>query len=56
MTAVGGFDMIIFSFGSGFNLESTDPSYLASVRSSIQYANEHGIEVSTMSDTHCFDE
>ena len=25
MSAVGGFDMLIFSFGSGFNLENTDP-------------------------------
>jgi hypothetical protein len=37
----GGFDMIIFSFGSGFNLESKDPKYWAQVLCTpctIQYA------------------
>jgi len=41
----GGFDMLIFSFGSGFNLESTDPIYWAEVEGSISYANAHGVEV-----------
>eukprot|EP01064_Diplonema_japonicum_P011089 TRINITY_DN1836_c1_g1_i1.p1 TRINITY_DN1836_c1_g1~~TRINITY_DN1836_c1_g1_i1.p1 ORF type:complete len:730 (+),score=233.37 TRINITY_DN1836_c1_g1_i1:85-2274(+) len=40
-----GFEMFIFSFGSGFNLESTNPSYLAEVKSLVQYANAKGIEV-----------
>ena len=41
----GGFDMIIFSFGSGFNLESTDPAYWAEVKASIDYANSYGVEI-----------
>jgi hypothetical protein len=41
----GGFDMIIFSFGSGFNLESTDPKYWAQVKASVSYANAHGVEI-----------
>ena len=45
MAEVGGFDMLIFSFGSGFNLENDDPTYLATMKSSIAYANAHGIEV-----------
>ena len=40
-----GFDMIIFSFGSGFNLESTDPVYQAEIKASVQYANAHGVEI-----------
>ena len=48
MVAVGGFDMLIFSFGSGFNLESDDPDYLTKVRDSVAYANQHGIEVCTV--------
>ena len=40
-----GFEMLIFSFGSGFNLESTDPLYWAEVKGSISYANAHGVEV-----------
>ena len=41
----GGFDMIIFSFGSGFNLESSDPQYWTEVKASVDYANAHGIEI-----------
>ena len=41
----GGFDMIIFSFGSGFNLESTDPVYWAQVKASVAYANARGVEI-----------
>ena len=41
----GGFDMIIFSFGSGFQLESTDPAYWAEIKSSVDYANSHGVEI-----------
>ena len=40
-----GFDMIIFSFGSGFNLENTDPAYLKQMAESITYANSKGVEV-----------
>jgi hypothetical protein len=34
----GGFDMIIFSFGSGFHLESKDPKYWAQIKASVDYA------------------
>eukprot|EP00754_Rhynchopus_humris_P025613 Rhum_TRINITY_DN14949_c0_g1::Rhum_TRINITY_DN14949_c0_g1_i1::g.128763::m.128763 len=40
-----GFEMFIFSFGSGFNLESDDPTYLAKVKSQVDYAKAKGIEV-----------
>ena len=35
MAIVGGFDMLIFSFGSGFNLEDNDAAYLAQMAKSI---------------------
>jgi hypothetical protein len=44
MAAVG-FEMLIFSFGSGFNLETTDPTYIAQVKAQIDYAHSKGIEV-----------
>ena len=37
--------MLIFSFGSGFRLESADPAYLASIKAQIDYAKTKGIEV-----------
>ena len=41
-----GFEMIIFSFGSGFQIESTDEAYIAKIKASIDYAKAHGgIEV-----------
>ena len=40
-----GFEMLIFSFGSGFRLESADPAYLASIKAQIDYAKSKGIEV-----------
>jgi hypothetical protein len=44
MVAVG-FEMLIYSFGSGFNLETADPVYLAQVKKQIDYAKSKGIEV-----------
>ena len=45
MQAVG-FEMIIFSFGSGFQIESTNEDYIAKIKASIDYAKSHGgIEV-----------
>ena len=41
-----GFEMMIYSFGSGFKLESNDPAYLNKVAKQIKYANSKGIEVS----------
>lgn len=40
-----GFEMVIISFGAGFNLESTDPQYLAQMRNISAYARSKGIEV-----------
>ena len=37
--------MVLYSFGSGWNLESEDPSFLPSLRADVAYANERGIEV-----------
>ncbi len=44
MAAVG-FEMYIYSFGSGFNLENLDKTNVDKVASDIQYAKEKGIEV-----------
>lgn len=43
--AATGFEMLIYSFGSGFNLETADPAYLAQIKSQIDYAKSKGIEV-----------
>ena len=40
-----GFEMMIYSFGSGFSLESDDPIYLDQIRDDIAYAHWNGIEV-----------
>ena len=40
-----GFDMLIFSFGSGFILESADPAYLRRIKAQVAYARAKGIEV-----------
>eukprot|EP01137_Pigoraptor_chileana_P026613 Opistho-2@8183 len=40
-----GFEMLIFSFGTSFQMENTDPAYLASLRANVEYARAKGIEV-----------
>ena len=40
-----GFDMLIYSFGSGFQLESTSAEYFAQVRANVAKAKSKGIEV-----------
>ena len=40
-----GFEMIILSFGTSFDIENNGSAYLAQMKSDIAYANEHGIEV-----------
>ena len=40
-----GFEMLIYSFGSGFSMESTDPAYISSIRDTVTYARSLGIEV-----------
>jgi hypothetical protein len=43
--AATGFEMIIFSFGTPFNMETTDPAYLAQIHELVTYAASKGIEV-----------
>ena len=40
-----GFEMLIYSFGSGFNMESTSDSYLQQIKTDIDYAKSKGVEV-----------
>eukprot|EP01065_Artemidia_motanka_P000574 TRINITY_DN1026_c0_g1_i1.p1 TRINITY_DN1026_c0_g1~~TRINITY_DN1026_c0_g1_i1.p1 ORF type:complete len:774 (+),score=191.91 TRINITY_DN1026_c0_g1_i1:58-2379(+) len=40
-----GFEMLIFSFGSGFRLETADKAYLNKIKGQIAYAKSKGIEV-----------
>ncbi|MEM7308447.1 MAG: alpha-galactosidase [Planctomycetota bacterium] len=40
-----GFEMLILSFGSGFNIESEDPAYVESWKEIADYAREHGVEI-----------
>ena len=44
-TSTIGFEMIFYSFGSGFDLESTNTTYLSQLKADIAYANSKGIEV-----------
>ncbi|MFO0914800.1 MAG: hypothetical protein U0795_17715 [Pirellulales bacterium] len=43
--AAVGFEMIIYTFGSGLNMESDDPAYLAQIKADVDYAHSRGIEV-----------
>jgi len=40
-----GFEMIILTFGSGFNIESEDADYIAQFKKIVDYAHSKGIEV-----------
>jgi len=40
-----GFEMIILTFGSGFNIESENPDYIADFKTLVDYAHRKGIEV-----------
>ncbi len=40
-----GFEMVILTFGSGFNMENTDPKYLAELKELADYAHSKGIEL-----------
>jgi len=44
-----GFEMIIYTFGSGLNAESEDPLYLARIREDVDYARSKGIETGAYS-------
>ncbi len=47
--ATVGFEMIIYTFGSGLDMENTDPAYLARVKADVDYAHAHGLEVGAYS-------
>ena len=47
--AAVGFEMIIYTFGSGLEMERTDPNYLAGVKADVDYAQARGIEVGAYS-------
>ncbi len=40
-----GFEMVILTFGSGFNFESDDPAYLASMKALVEYGRSKGVEL-----------
>ena len=40
-----GFEMIIYTFGSGLEMEKEDPSYLAKVKADVDYAHSKGLQV-----------
>ena len=40
-----GFEMVIMTFGSGFNIESEDPNYIAEMKELANYAHSKGIEI-----------
>jgi len=40
-----GFEMVIMTFGSGFNIESEDPEYVARIKADVDYAHAKGVEV-----------
>ncbi|MEO1525584.1 MAG: hypothetical protein AAFX06_09110 [Planctomycetota bacterium] len=44
-----GFEMIILSFGSGFNMDNEGPEYLATWREVADYAHAKGIEIGSYS-------
>jgi hypothetical protein len=40
-----GFEMVILTFWSGFNMESDDPAYLARIKADFDYAHRKGIKI-----------
>ncbi len=47
--AAVGFEAVILSFGSGFNMENTDPAYLKTWKTVADYAESKGIELGAYS-------
>ena len=43
--AAVGFEMVILTFGSGFNIESESPEYLAEMKRYADYAKSKGVEI-----------
>jgi hypothetical protein len=44
-----GFEMIIYTFGSGLDMENEDPGYLRKVKADVDYAHSKGLEVGAYS-------
>ena len=44
-----GFEMIIYTFGSGLDMENESPDYLAQVKADVDYAHAKGLEVGAYS-------
>lgn len=44
-----GFEMAIYTFGSGIEMENLDPAYLARVKADVDYAHSKGLEVGAYS-------
>ena len=43
--AAVGFEMVILTFWSGFNMESEDPAYIARIKADFDYAHSKGIKI-----------
>jgi hypothetical protein len=43
--AATGFEMVIMSFGSGFNIEKTDAAYLGQIKELVEYGKSKGVEL-----------
>ena len=44
-----GFEMIIYTFGSGLDMENNNPEYLAKIKADVDYAHGKGVEVGAYS-------
>lgn len=44
-SAAVGFEMVIMSFGSGFNIEREDPAYLEQIKELVDYGRSKGVEL-----------
>lgn len=44
-----GFEMIIYTFGSGLNMENEKPEYIQQIKSDVDYAHSKGIQVGAYS-------
>jgi hypothetical protein len=40
-----GFEMVIMTFGSGFNMENTKPEYMAQIKNLVDYAHSKNVEL-----------
>ena len=44
-----GFEMIIYTFGSGLDMENENPEYIARIKADVDYAHSKGVEVGAYS-------